>query len=113
MNINDSNLPVVCRSCLRTVTMSQIKFDEVTKQYVCTSCYNATKNKKQHLTNTKNDETHTISASKKINYQCPKCKYKFSRPKEKPAKECPYCGNKILETRNNTASRLIDEAEEW
>ncbi|MCF7865925.1 hydrogenase maturation nickel metallochaperone HypA [Candidatus Woesearchaeota archaeon] len=111
--MSDSNLPVVCRGCGRTVTMSQINFDDDSKQYVCNACYNAKKKINSKPQGTEETKTNNALIKPKINYQCPDCKYKFSKPKDKPPKDCPYCGNKKVEIIDDSASRLLDESDEW
>lgn len=113
--IEDPNLPVICRSCGRTVAVKNIHFDESNKQYICTTCFNASKNSREIKAMPKEEKTEEPKASSgdKINYQCAHCKYKFSRPKEKVPHNCPYCGNKVLEMTDDSAEKLLYEADEW
>jgi len=115
--MDDPNVPVVCRSCSRTVPMREINFDSNKKAYVCKSCFNAGQRyspdsiKQEDVSIQKEEEA--VEALKKgmETYKCPKCKYNFSRSLEKEVKECPYCGSKELEKASNTgADKLIDES---
>lgn len=113
--MEDPNLPVICRECGRTVEVRNIHFDENNKRYICTTCFNAAKNLTELKTIKKDSkvEESKPSSVKKINYQCTVCKYKFSRPIGKPPHDCPYCGKKVLETRDQAAEKLLDEADDW
>jgi len=118
--MDDPNLPVICRSCGRTVRAETVKFDDVNKVYVCTNCYNASHSssgakpvlRKAEPTATSPKQYGKLSTDK-VNYQCVKCGYAFSRAKDKQPSGCPYCGNKVLEIRDTAASRLIDESTGW
>ena len=118
--MDDPNLPVICRSCGRTVRAETVKFDDVNNVYVCTNCYNASHSssdvkpvlRKAEPTIASPKQYGKLSADK-INYQCVKCGFAFSRAKDKQPSSCPYCGNKILEIRDTAASRLIDESTGW
>lgn len=107
--MDDSRLPVVCRACGRTTTMGNIKFDDNRKEYVCSSCFKAGK-----PVSFNNDGSDQIQNEvKKVNYQCDKCSYSFSKVQGKNPGKCPYCGHGVLNVKDKTASRLLDESEGW
>ena len=116
--MNNQNLPVVCRACGRTVRMDSIKYDENHKAYVCSNCYSGSR-----MAGTKPQQRSAPSVASprqpgklsidKVNYQCVKCGYAFSKAKGKAPSGCPYCGNKVLQEKDTAAEKLLKEAEGW
>lgn len=115
--MQDPNVPVVCRSCRRTVPMREIKFDENRKAYVCKTCFDSShKNsfsKIETKSKTQSSPTDAIN-QKMVKYNCPTCKYHFQRKEDKKITECPYCASKVVNKASESgANRLIDESENW
>lgn len=115
MVVEDPSVPVVCRACERKVMMSQIKFDDIRKAFVCQSCYNSThptkpKMEKKDFDTGKQESRRTVEEGLE-KYNCPDCKYYFSRKKGKALSSCPYCGSKnIVKASGHTADKVIKES---
>ena len=120
----ESSLPVVCRGCNRTVRMEQVKFDETRKAYVCGACYASSHPssvktpQRPNMANSSSQaqEEKNIKALKDslVKYNCQKCKYHFTRAKEKGVSSCPYCGsNKIEIASGHTADKIIADSDRY
>ena len=115
------NVPVVCRGCQRTVRMDQVKFDDSRKAYVCSACYAASHStpgmvRKKSSADVEEEEAmigRKKDDSGKIKYNCPKCKYNFTRMKDKVVGSCPYCGYSRVEVASKGASKIITESETY
>jgi DNA-directed RNA polymerase subunit RPC12/RpoP len=113
--VEHDNVPVICRACSKQVLMNQIKFDDARKAYVCQSCYNAThpatlKVQKKEFDTSKQESRKSVEGGMD-KYNCPDCKYYFSRLKDKPVTSCPYCGSKkIIKASGKTADSVIEES---
>ena len=111
----DNSLPVTCRACQRRVRLDQVKFDEIRKAYVCVSCYNATHPVKQsglvrnHKTESEVKNVDTFKASL-VKYSCNKCKFHFSRARDKSVKSCPYCGSNDLDILDSSSSSIVSRS---
>ncbi|MGV8162210.1 MAG: hypothetical protein ACP5N2_02635 [Candidatus Nanoarchaeia archaeon] len=113
-------LTVVCRACNRPVNMNQVTFDSVKKAYVCNSCHSKMHPSMAPVKKIKPaEEKPSIFGGKStakpavVKYACAKCKYRFSRAKEKPVATCPYCGGKKIEEVTNDASRILADSDNF
>lgn len=97
---SDGNLPVVCRSCNRTISLNQVKFDSQRLAYVCHSCFASTRPmNKKFVSNVDVSSSQTSKIAKDfVRYSCLKCNYHFQRKKGSVVGECPYCGFEELDS---------------
>lgn len=111
---------VVCRACKRPVNMNQVTFDSDKKAYVCNSCHSKSTPSMATASKTKTvsekpgifgGKVAVKEATKK--YACPNCKYKWTRPKDKPVTQCPYCGGKKFEEVSNEASKILEDSDKY
>ncbi|MEM4260241.1 MAG: hypothetical protein QXG00_03320 [Candidatus Woesearchaeota archaeon] len=88
----NKDIPIRCKRCNKKTPIKSMRYDVDGKNLICMECYN--------LQNTKPASSIKIEAKpkqssfeQKIQYQCERCKYKFTRKKDWIDKRCPYCGN--------------------
>jgi DNA-directed RNA polymerase subunit RPC12/RpoP len=98
--------------------MKDIKFDEANKQYICRNCYDAKRPKGSVAPRKSNVDPDKNGAEKllksMIRYNCPKCKYHFSRAPGAEVKDCPYCGFKGVEQANkDPADKILKDVDGW
>lgn len=116
--MKEADLPVKCRACGKEVKMNQVKFDEKRKAYVCNTCYLSSNpgrpSPKAELRPIKSEEQNLKELKEgMIKYACGKCKYHFSRKKDKPEKKCPYCGSERIEILSNHAAKIIEDSDRY
>lgn len=113
--MDTENTPVVCRVCKRTFPMRDISFDENKKAFVCSTCLTTPQpmTMEEKTDTVVDDKMAEKLVASMVKYNCLKCKYHFQRPEGKVVKECPYCGNQIVEEANkDSADTILGELDE-
>ena len=95
--------------------MDQVRFDEERKLYVCENCFDLTHKPKDNRNPLVSDAERSVDSLKNslIKYTCTKCRYHFVRQKDKPVRDCPYCGSSKLEVLDTTASKIVENSNKF
>jgi hypothetical protein len=98
--------------CKKKTPIKNMRYDKDGKSLLCMDCANRFTDKTKQTTPPKSAETKkakTELSELKIQYQCERCKYKFSRKKSWSENRCPYCGNIQIRQIEN-ATRILQSS---
>jgi len=93
---------ITCKRCRQKVHISNVKCN-LDGELICLPCIDKLKTKKIEKTKL------TPKSKERINYQCLRCRYRFSfGKKSRAALRCPYCNSeKIQKILKESADKLL------
>ncbi|MGE0793107.1 MAG: hypothetical protein AB7V77_02940 [Candidatus Woesearchaeota archaeon] len=105
------DLSTKCSKCGKAMALGEIRAMPEGKGFICRSCLEGVgASPTTHLNKPKDDKISAKTFFEKREYECTKCKYKFSRNADHFVEKCPYCGStEIREKIDMGADEYLDD----